>query len=61
MSYTAIPEPPASSVPDHLIVKVGEGSIGGRAATLLVGAPASIVVRASLFGSVPWVGSSSFT
>jgi hypothetical protein len=41
-------------------VKVGRLS-AGRGATLLVGAPASIVFRSCLAGSTPRLGSSSLT
>ena len=41
--YEPIPEPPASSWPDHFSVKL-EGLLGGSVATLLVGAPASMVL-----------------
>ena len=52
-----MPEPPASSWPDQLTVKLGEFSVAGSGATLLVGGSASIVLRACLFGSIPWLGS----
>jgi hypothetical protein len=39
-----MPEPPASSVPDQLTVKM-LGEFGGRAVTRLVGGPASTVLK----------------
>ena len=53
-----MPEPPASSWPDQLTVKLGRG-LGRPAAgrRCWSGAPASIVLRACLAGSIPWLGS----
>ena len=45
----------------ELTVKESEVVLAGSGATLLVGTPASIVVRASLAGSVPWLGSCGST
>ena len=42
-------------------MKLVELSVAGRAATVLVGAVLSIVIRACLVGSIPWLGSSSLT
>src|SRR5438128_160424 len=47
---------PASSVPDQLTVKVG-ALVAGNGATLLVGGPASMVLRSCLAGSIPLLGS----
>ena len=55
-----MPDPPASSVPAQVTSKLA-GLSAGSAATVLVGAPASIVLRSCLVGSTPWVGSLSFT
>src|SRR5262245_11678244 len=56
-SNEAIPEPPGSSAPDQLTGKVGVRVTAGSGSTLLVGVPASRVLKASLAGSVPLLGS----
>jgi len=55
-----MPDPPASSWPDQVTVKL-PGLKAGKAWTLLVGPAASMVTRACLAGSTPWLGSFSFT
>ena len=59
--YSAIPEEPVASLPDQLTGNAVVFSTAGSGVTVLVGAELSIVTRACLVGSTPWLGSVSLT
>ena len=61
MSNDPIPEPPTSSLPDQFSEKLLVLIVLANAPTLLVGVPASMVLSASLVGSVPFEASCGST